>query len=241
MAAASSPRSSPSADDVAEADAVRLGPVEHGCGRATSRTRRARASRGWPGRWPSEALSPEPGTMTPNERGPEEGRRGPVAAARPVRSRPPRRPCSLRPLQPAPARCSPPAMTTRSGGVGRRRAAGSSTESSSAGEPARLAGCRARCRAMRALAAEQRDARGWNRGCGRNRPRTRSMLRRSITLAGNAGRAIARARSRVSDGLQRALGTRPPISPMMPRRNASTQTTKMAPCVTVTQAPNWAR
>ena len=31
------------------------------------------------------------------------------------------------------------------------------------------------------------------------------------------------------------------ISPMMPRRKASTQTTKIAPCVTVTQEPNWAR
>ena len=32
-----------------------------------------------------------------------------------------------------------------------------------------------------------------------------------------------------------------PISPTIPRRNASTHTTKIAPCVTVTQAPNWAR
>ncbi len=32
-----------------------------------------------------------------------------------------------------------------------------------------------------------------------------------------------------------------PSSPMMPRRNASTQTMKITPCVTVTQAPNCAR
>ena len=31
------------------------------------------------------------------------------------------------------------------------------------------------------------------------------------------------------------------ISPTTPRRNASTQTTKIAPCTTVTQAPIWAR
>ncbi len=30
-------------------------------------------------------------------------------------------------------------------------------------------------------------------------------------------------------------------SPTTPRRNASTQMTKIAPCVTVTHAPNWAR
>lgn len=32
-----------------------------------------------------------------------------------------------------------------------------------------------------------------------------------------------------------------PISPTMPRRKASTQSTKMAPWITVTQAPNSAR
>jgi quercetin dioxygenase-like cupin family protein len=31
------------------------------------------------------------------------------------------------------------------------------------------------------------------------------------------------------------------ISPMMPRRNANTQTTKITPCMMVTQAPNWAK
>ncbi len=33
----------------------------------------------------------------------------------------------------------------------------------------------------------------------------------------------------------------PPISPMTPRRNASTQITKITPCVTVTHWPNCAR
>ena len=40
---------------------------------------------------------------------------------------------------------------------------------------------------------------------------------------------------------QSAKRSRAPISPIIPRRNASTQTTKMAPCTTVTQLPMLAR
>ena len=55
-------------------------------------------------------------------------------------------------------------------------------------------------------------------------------------LTGAAGFKTPRRLSPYSEILKNA-----PISPMIPRRNASTQIMKITPCVTVTQAPNCAR
>ncbi len=67
-------------------------------------------------------------------------------------------------------------------------------------------------------------------GCLRAPPRSWTLL---IALAGFLRQAVG--------GGYSGFFSRRATSPTIPRRNVSTQTTKIAPCTTVTQAPSWAR
>ena len=87
----------------------------------------------------------------------------------------------------------------------------------------------------------------------RSRPRSRSSCSRTCippTLDRDHERDCRRVHSEVRATIvDQALGApayseilkNAPSSPMIPRRNASTQIMKITPCVTVTQAPNCAR
>jgi hypothetical protein len=96
---------------------------------------------------------------------------------------------------------------------------------------------------------------GRNRRSGLNRPIGLAcglnMMQCTISQPGEPGQARSQGSLsgplplggllQAADSRQREIFSFAASSPMMPRRNASTQTTKMTPCATVTQAPNWAR